>query len=129
MASPSSQHDHRHTHYRYKPPTRKRKAAALDVSEVVTAKGGSRPVLEKVAAAEVSQAPRHGRAMQPSTPPTATRVAPPANNDRKPAIVTVQRPGKRFADVPNMTPEEQAARQCCRRVVARTGAPTGKDRP
>jgi hypothetical protein len=34
----------------------------------------------------------------------------PANGDRKSAIVTIRRRGKRFADVPDMTPEEHKRR-------------------
>jgi hypothetical protein len=32
------------------------------------------------------------------------------NAGKKPAIVTARRPGKRFADVPDMTPEEHQRR-------------------
>jgi hypothetical protein len=35
---------------------------------------------------------------------------PPANDDRKSSIVTVRRRGRRFADVPDMTPEEHQRR-------------------
>jgi hypothetical protein len=33
-----------------------------------------------------------------------------AHGDRKPAIVTIRRRGKRFGDVPDMTPEEHKRR-------------------
>jgi hypothetical protein len=49
-------------------------------------------------------------AMQPSIPREAARVAHPANADRKPAILTIRKPGKRFADVPDLTPEEHQRR-------------------
>jgi hypothetical protein len=38
------------------------------------------------------------------------RADPPANDDRKSAIVTARRRGRRFADVPDMTPEEHQRR-------------------
>jgi hypothetical protein len=66
---------------------------------------------------------------QPSTPREAARVAPPANDDRKSAIVTVRRRG-RFGDAPDMTPEEyqrrgEAADALWRELVRRA---TAKDR-
>jgi hypothetical protein len=78
------------TPYRYKRPPRKRKAVALDIPAVVTAKSSRRPVGgTEEAAAEVPMTARTtGQQAQPSTPREAARVAPPANDDRKPAIVT-----------------------------------------
>ena len=39
------------------------------------------------------------------------QAAKPANDDPKPArIVTARRPGRQFADVPDVTPEEQRGR-------------------
>ena len=78
------------THYRCKRPPRKRKPVALDTPAVVTAKSSRRPVLGETAAEVVPPAPEEG-AVQPSTPREAARVAPPANDDRKSAIVTIKR--------------------------------------
>jgi hypothetical protein len=38
--------------------------------------------------------------------PDPAAMEPPANEDRKSSIITVRRRGRRFADVPDMTPEE-----------------------
>jgi hypothetical protein len=78
------------TPYRYKRPPRKRKAVALDIPAVVTAKSSRRPVggTEEAAAKVPMTARTTGQQAQPSTPREAARVAPPANDDRKPAIVT-----------------------------------------
>jgi hypothetical protein len=78
------------TTYRYKRPPRKRKAVAVEGPAVVTAKSSRRPVGgTEEAAAEVPMTARTtGQQAQPSTPREAARVAPPANDDRKPAIVT-----------------------------------------
>jgi hypothetical protein len=43
-------------------------------------------------------------AAKPETPPA------PANDDRKPAIVTVKRRNSRFGDAPDLTPEEHRRR-------------------
>jgi hypothetical protein len=49
--------------------------------------------------------PRHvARLKDARAAPAVT--APPANDDRKSSIVTVRRRGRRFPDVPDMTPEE-----------------------
>jgi hypothetical protein len=48
--------------------------------------------------------------VQPSTPREAARVAPAANDARKPTILTIRKPGKRFADVPDLTEEEHQRR-------------------
>jgi hypothetical protein len=84
------------TAYRYKRPPRKRKApralGTLEVPAVVTARRG-----------------------KPRAEPAAA-VAPLAANDerlpegKKSALVTVRKPGKRFADVPDLTPEEHMRR-------------------
>jgi hypothetical protein len=70
---------------------RQRKPAPLAGPAVVTAKSSRRPVLGKTAA-EVLNAPVLGRsgAVQPSTSREAARIiaAPPANDDRRPAIAT-----------------------------------------
>ena len=69
------------THYRYKRPPRKRKAVPLQGPAIV----------------------RRGTA-KPEMPPA------PANDDRKPAIVTAKRRPGRFGDVPDMTLEEHQRR-------------------
>ena len=65
------------THYRYKRPPRKRKAVALDMPVVVTAKSSRRPVLGETAAEVPAVLPpfREEGATQPSTPREATRAA------------------------------------------------------
>ena len=79
------------TTYRYKRPPRKRKAVTLEAPAVVTTKSSRRPVGgTEEAAAEVPMTARTtGQQAQPSTPREAARVIaqPPANDDRKPAIV------------------------------------------
>jgi hypothetical protein len=116
------------THYRYKRPPRKRRAVALETPAVVTTKSSRRPVGgTEEAAAEVmtlTAYPRSGEtgATQPSTPREAARVIaqPPANDDRKSAIVTIKRKS-RFGDAPDLTPEEHQRRGG--RHVARAGTP------
>ena len=83
---------------------------------VVTTKSSRRPPVgkrkEETAAKVRLQAPFRGRkgAAQPSTPRAAARVAPPpANDDRKSAIVTIKRKS-RFGDPPDLTPEEHQRR-------------------
>ena len=97
--------------YRYKRPPRKRKAVPLEGPAIVVGKRSRR--LEGTAAAEViSGSPRHhDGAAQPSTlrkteREPAVTAPPPANDDRKPAIVTAKRRRSRFGDVPDMTLEE-----------------------
>jgi hypothetical protein len=108
------------TTYRYKRPPRKRKAVALEAPAVVTTKSRRRPVRgTEEAAAEVSAALpplREEGAAQPSTPREATRVAPPANDDRKsvtapkPAIVTTGRK-RRIGDGPHLPMELPLSRK------------------
>ena len=81
------------TTYRYKRPPKKRKAVALEVPVIVATKR-SRRSMERAAAEAVSRLPRHdNRAAQPTTPRDAERdyavtAPPPANGDRKSAIIT-----------------------------------------
>jgi hypothetical protein len=82
------------TTYRYKRPPKKRKAVALEVPAIVTTKR-SRRSMERAAAEVVSRSPRRSKdgAAQPTTPRDAERdyavtAPPPANGDRKSAIVT-----------------------------------------
>jgi hypothetical protein len=85
------------TTYRYKRPPRKRTAVVLEVPAVVMVKRGRRPDDCERAAAEVPEekSPRsRGEAAQ-------SLAQPPANDDRKPAIVTIKRKS-RFGDVPDM---------------------------
>ena len=91
------------------PVSREEGAAAQPSTPIVTAKSSRRPPVEG-----------KGKAAQPSTLREAERVPapPPANDDRKPTIVTARRRGKRFADVPEMTPEEYRRRRGRRRHVA-----------
>jgi hypothetical protein len=68
------------THYRYKPPPKKRKAVALEVPAVVTAKRSRHPPRGKQAAAEVTGCPNPGAA-----PPEHIAAI---NDYEKPVIVT-----------------------------------------
>ena len=112
------------THYRYKPPPRKRKTAPLAGPAVVTPK-------RKLT---VSKELEPAAAVVPKTKPCNDNRPEPEhlpNAEKKPAIVTARRPGKRFVDVPDMTPEEhqrrgEAADALWRELVRRA---TGKERP
>jgi hypothetical protein len=75
--------------YHYKRPLRKRKAVALAVPAILAIPG------------------KRGRevAIPPATPANDDSQ-PPANDDRKSAIVIVRRRPGRFGDAPDMTPEE-----------------------
>ena len=104
------------TTYRYKPPPKRkgRKLAEITGPAVVTAKGGRRPGPLRgcrQAAAEVEEnanaRPPAGGA-EPSTP-LGEKPAP-ANDDRKPAIVTARKPRSWRSDVPDMTPGEHKRR-------------------
>jgi hypothetical protein len=91
------------TSYRYKRPPRKRKAVALEVPAVV--RKSDRRQRGREAAAESGEVPRLvGEAGESIAQPV------PAPDDRKPAIITIRGRGKRFADVPDMTPEEHRRR-------------------
>ena len=95
------------THYRRKPPPRKRKAVPLEAPAVVTPKR-KRELLP----AERKQLEPASPIVQKAKPCNDNRPDPaPHDNDvAKAAIVTVRRRGKRFADVPDMTPEEHKRR-------------------
>ena len=85
--------------YRYKRPPRKRKAVPLEGPAIV----------------------RKGAAKPETTPA-------PANDDRKPAIVTAKRRRGRFGDAPDLTPEEHqqrgdAADALFREMVRKTRPP------
>jgi len=98
--------------YRYKrPPKRKgRKLAEITGPAVVTAKGSRRPVGVGETAAESEESTRSERTgdTKPSTP--SGKVPAPANDDRKSAIVTAQKPSSWHSDVPDMTEEEHRRR-------------------
>ena len=99
------------TTYRYKRPPRKRKAVALELPAIV-------------------RAGRKAEVRQNSAEPPPVSPAPPTNDDRKPAIVTA-RPGRRYAAVPDLPPEEVQRRGeaagALWRVLVRRAA--GKDGP
>ena len=93
--------------YRYKRPPKKRKAVALEVPAVVR------------------RDQKREEVSKPAIHPAS------ADDDRKRAIVISRRRGKRFAGVPDMTPEEyqrrgEAADALWRELVRRA---TAKDRP
>ena len=94
------------TTYRYKRPPKRRKAVALAGPAIV-------------------------RKRAPKSASLAHLPEQPANDDRKPAIVTERRPGARRINVPDLTPEEyqrrgDAADALWRELVRRA---TSKDRP
>ena len=82
--------------YRYRPPPRRKKAVPLEVPAVLT----------------ISEKTRR-RTDRTDDTTDKTKTAPPkptpANDDRKSAVVTARRPGKRYVDVPEMTEEEHRA--------------------
>jgi hypothetical protein len=85
-ASGGTDGPHRTSTYRYKrPPRRKKKAVALAVPAIV------------------SIPRKQGRKVGVPTVETAAKIEPEA---MKSSIVTVRRRGRRFADVPDVTPEE-----------------------
>ena len=122
------------TSYRYKRPPRKRKAVALEAPAIRHSEKQPPPHRDERGGAEASEPPAittTGQRAQPSTPRETARVAPPANDDRKTAIVTVRRRGKRFFDAPDLTPEElqrrgEAASAMWSRLVGRATAKDGK---
>jgi hypothetical protein len=81
--------------YRYKRPPRKRKPVVIEGPAVVTTASKRR-----MAAAEAKAALAESIKLAPAELATSSGAA------AKSAIVTVHRPGRRFADVPDMTPEE-----------------------
>jgi hypothetical protein len=104
------------------PRAAERVASARDDRKSATvAKRNRRPSSRSKAAAEV-----FGEVTSPPGGNEAARsvARPAANDDRKPAIMTIRRRGKRFADAPDMTPEEHrrrgdAADALFRRVTGR----------
>jgi hypothetical protein len=105
------------TVHRYKRPPRKRKAVANKVPAIVrkralSVEAANRSPAEKVEAHDIY--PRQS-----------------ANDDPKPAIVTVRRRGKRNADVPDMTSEEfqQRVDAADARWLELVRAATSRDRP
>jgi hypothetical protein len=114
------------THYRYKPPPRKRKAVPLEAPAVVTPKrkrvlSTDRPKLEPASTIVQKAKPCNDNRPDPALLPT---------DGKKSAIVTARKPGKRYADVPDMTPEEHqrrgdAATALWRELVRRSGCDDG----
>ena len=74
--------------HRYKRPPRKRKAVALEVPAIV----------------------RKSESRDSNSTDDVDIAAPSANDDRKSAIVTNKRRGRRYADVPDLRPEEHKRR-------------------
>ena len=99
------------TSYRYKRPPRKRKAVALDVPVIVSAKAPGKSV-----ARPKSQRAETGilAAVQGAQPAAQTSTREEGlssrTNDRMSAIVTVRRNQGRFGEPPDMTPEEHQRR-------------------
>jgi len=92
------------THYRYKRPPRKRKPVEV-------------PAIVRKHAGPLAPDERSNR--------SSSTTGSPANDDRKPVIVTARRPGAR--DVPDLTPEEHQRRGDAADALFRKV--TGKDRP
>jgi hypothetical protein len=88
------------THYRYKPPPRKRKAP-LAGPGIVTPKRKPTDAKQLEPASAVVRKVKPGNDNRPDPVPRPTEQS---------AIVTERRPGKRYADVPDMTPEEHRRR-------------------
>jgi hypothetical protein len=96
------------TTYRYQRPPRRKQAVALEVPAVVTVSGKPRSRPEKVSVAAIFNPQR-----SLTDPPVANDERVPAtssHDDTRSAVVTIGKPGKRFADVPDSTPEEQQRR-------------------
>jgi hypothetical protein len=84
------------TTYRYKRPPKKRKAVALEVLAIVRAgKKARSSAIKGLISANLAEMKADALT---------------GYDDRKSAIVTIRRRGKRFADVPDMTPEEHKRR-------------------
>jgi hypothetical protein len=95
------------TTYRYKPPPRKRKAVPLAAPAVVM------PKRKRVLSTEGKKLEPTSTIVQKAKPCNDNRPDPaPHDNDvAKSAIVTARTPGKRYADVPDLTPEEHQRRR------------------
>jgi hypothetical protein len=92
--------------YRYKRPPRRKKAVALAVPEIVAIpRKRGRKVATAPAVTSVQRGPKSDA---PTSPQGEERLKaePPASDDQKSAIVTVRKRGRRFADEPDVTPEE-----------------------
>jgi hypothetical protein len=117
------------THYRYKPPPRKRKAVALDVPEIVQPKRKEAPLLTVEAIPSRLAVVRKTKPCNDNHSKQEPALLP--NEEKKSAIVTVRRRGKRFSDVPDMTPEEHQRRGDAAAALFRElkRQIAGKDRP
>jgi hypothetical protein len=93
------------TSYRYKPPPRNRKAVPLAGPAIVTPKRlpTERKKPEPAAAIVRKAKPCNDNRLEPEPDHLP-------NAGKKPAIVTARKPGKRYAIVPDMTPEEHQRR-------------------
>ena len=121
------------THYRYKPPPRKRKAVAAgctgDRAAEAEASGAARCRAEPPGDRAKGEAPQRQPPGSPESaysdkPQPIDLPAPLPTDGKKSAIVTARKPGKRYADVPDMTPEEHQRRgDAADRALARAGAP------
>ena len=86
------------THYRYKRPPRKRKPIEIEGPAVVRGKVSHDATLPAVV--------RKAKPGNDNRPETSTSAADPPRS----AIVTARRRGKRFAEAPDLTPEEHQRR-------------------
>jgi hypothetical protein len=114
------------TSYRYKPPPRKRKAVPLAGPAVVPPK--RKRVLP---AAEERKLKTASAIVWKAKPCNDNRPEGEAEIPTAGKTVSARRPGKRFADVPDLTPDEHQRRgdtadALWRELVRRA---TGKDRP
>ena len=101
-----------HVH-RYKRPPRRRKAVALEVPAIVTAKKSRRPEHQAAAKSKEvhTQCSTTGeRQRDPAV--TAAEKALPGNDDRKPAIVTARRPGKHYMTRRSTSGEATLQQRC-----------------
>jgi hypothetical protein len=98
--------------YRYRRPPKRKKAVPLEVPAVVTIERKTRRRKSDVATAAPAEStpanddrkPAVVTAKQPKPVPSSATTARPS------AIVTARRPGKRYAEVPEMTEEEHQRR-------------------
>jgi hypothetical protein len=100
-----------HSHYRYKPPPRRKKAVPLEVPAVVTIdRKTRRRMTDKAKAAPVESAPANDDRKLAAVPAKPPESAPAPVVARPSAIVTARNPGKRYAEVPEVSEERHQRR-------------------
>jgi hypothetical protein len=92
--------------YRYKPPPRRKKAVPLEVPAVVTIDHKTRRRKSDAKAAPVESTPANDDRKPAAVTTEPSKPAPAPVAARPSAIVTARKPGKRYADVPEVSEEE-----------------------